>query len=370
MLFSTVSVSALKHPIAYTITGFEDRPQLWQSTFCLNRACGCPRESSSDSRIRRDNMEAPPNSQSDLEKCELHDTPSTSRPAVDVVWVPSDETTGSKAELNKLFGTVSGPGRTQYRISPGLENGNTLVPFFNLANRREQTKRVNTPIIFVAQGSSGLSRLSPLLQSAQQPSEKADESIRTILNATVGVISLPTHNPRDVPISVLYVGQSVCNLIIENYEMWHGASPKPTRTPWAPSPRFVPSALNPIVECFKNPPTFLFVLTALTWASLAAFQYHINQTHRYQRYYLLFGVVMGGLFALPSLTTGGKDLFIATPLAIWITLSLGCSALVNGFRRTFVSTTKKRLNQTIDTWARNIPRQDSEKHVIRFEEIA
>lgn len=317
-------------------------------------------------------MESPPCSPSELEKCASNDTPSPSHPAVDIVWVESDKTTEMKEdERKKLVKAVSGSERRQYIISSGQELNNPLVTFGYLAKRREQTERTNAPIVFIAQGSSGLDKTSRLLQAAQQLSEKKDDSISTVLSSIVGIISLPTPHPKRELTLFLHFGQCYCKDAIEYYEEKHSDTPRPDRTYDASDESWIRPAprLLPIPGFVKNPSTFVFVLAVLIWGALVAFHYHLNKTDRFQKYFVFVGVVLAGPFVWLSLMTGGRELYIATPLSVLITMFLWFSTIVHWIWRTFVRTTKKRLNKTIDKWAREALGTDTNGRAPKFHEI-
>jgi hypothetical protein len=327
-------------------------------------------------------METSPYSPSELEKCASHDRTSPNDPAVVIILGGVKTRPGKEVDLKEIPGALDGPDRHQYILediehsSSGLNDGNTgaqqpaLSLVRNVAKHLKRTEVSAAPIIYVAVGPSGREKILRLLQSSQRPSVTKDDFVSANLNKTLGVIFLPTPYPQRTEHTwLLITGQFMCCAIIVNYERCHGIAPNPCRAPFAPNRQIFPSVLTPILDLITRPSTFLFVLIALTWGVLATLQHHLNRTDRFQRYYLFTGILFGGFLALPSLASPEEGLYIASPLSIWISFALMVSATGHCFWRTFISPTKKRLNRTIDRWAREGPGGNSQEHVIRFHEI-
>jgi hypothetical protein len=305
------------------------------------------------------------------------------RPSVDIVIVSADKTTwmnGYETD-HGMLASFDGPERCQYSLEAiqrfhfALDDSSTDAkqptqnPLCRLATHREHTQRATTPIIFVVQG-SGRKKISQLLQSAHQLSTEKPESISAVLNSIYGIISLPT--PRRRPLlhtSLLATSQFICCAMIRNYEVCHGTPPKSCQAPWTLDPQPLPSALTPLLGYLQTPPTFLFVLLALTYGVLATLQHHINQTDHLQGECLFVGIIAGALVAFPSLANPHEGLPLASPLAICITCALTFSAAAHWFWRSFLSPTRKRLEHTIDLWARETQEVNTENHVVKFHEI-
>lgn len=316
-------------------------------------------------------MDTVPYRPPEFEKC-ASDLPSPYGPAVDIVSVSGDEIRLKKewGIDRRILPLCNGSGRRQYsletieRIYSTLDESSTDAkqstpdPISRLARHREHTQRITAPIIFVVRG-SGRRKLSQLLQRTRRPCIGEPDSISPILNSTYGIISLPTpRRQRLLHTCLLATGQLMCCAMMRNYEISHGTT-QLTRASLS---------LTPLLEYLQTPSTFLFVLVALTHGVLATLQYHINQTDRLQKP-LLVGLLIGSAAALPSLIEPDQGLAVASALATSMLFALTFSAVVHWFWRTFLNTTKRRLDCTIDRWAREALEVDTKEHVVKFQEI-
>lgn len=326
-------------------------------------------------------MNVPAYSPFESEKYAPGDLSSFYEPPVDIVILGDKGTIKNKHGIgHKILTPPHGSGRRQYYLEDvehidsasddSSTNGkqSTLDPLRKLATYRENTQRATTPILIVVQG-SGRKKLFQSLRCAHRPSIKGPDSISAILNSIYGIIFLPTPRRRRLLHTfMLVIGQLMCCVVMQNYEVCHGI-PKSCQDLWIQDPQPLYSALTPLLEYLQIPSTFLFVLIALIYGVLATLQHHINQTDQLQRQSLLVGIMAGAVISLPSLSRPNKDLALASPLAMCITCALTFSAAVHWFWRTFLNPTQKRLDRTIDQWARETLEVDTKKNAVKFHEI-
>ncbi|KAF2184623.1 hypothetical protein K469DRAFT_708808 [Zopfia rhizophila CBS 207.26] len=327
-------------------------------------------------------MEASCYSPPEVEKCAFNELFSLDGPAVDIVGVSDYGTTlaGENGIDHRIHLPFCGPGIQCYSLEAveskysALDDSNTDAkqrapdPLYRLARHREHTQRSTTPIIMVVYG-AGRKKLSRLLQRTPQISTEEPDSIIATLNSIYGIIYLPRPRRRRLlHTSLLATGQLMCCAIVRNYEVCHG-TPKSWQVPLIPDSQPFLSSLTPLLEHLQNLSTFFFVLLALIYGVLATLQYDTNQIDQLQRRFLFIGIMAGAVIALPSLTKPNEGLALASPLAICTTCALTFSAAVHWFWRTFLTPPKKRLDSTIDRWAREAVEMDTKEHIVKFQEI-